>query len=110
MPERNASMYLMMVGLCLEPRLNRPINGRFLEIWPRAASGHAAAAPPRKVMNWRRFMGCRSWPILTSYHVPYGPGAAGSGLGCVLNPLNVTDWLVPQIGRPRLTGRLRCPV
>jgi len=54
MPERNASMYLTMVGLSLEPRLNRPINGLFLEIWPRATSGHATDEPAIPVMKSRR--------------------------------------------------------
>jgi hypothetical protein len=29
----------------LEPKLNRPINGRFLAGWPRAVKGHATAEP-----------------------------------------------------------------
>ena len=39
----------------LEPELNRPINGRFLLTWARAARGHAAAALTKIVMNSRRF-------------------------------------------------------
>ena len=34
----------------------------------RAASGHAAAAPPRSVMNSRRFMGSLSQRV-TPYHI-----------------------------------------
>jgi uncharacterized protein YchJ len=36
-----------------EPR--KPIVGTFAGCCARAASGHAAAAPPRRVMNSRRF-------------------------------------------------------
>jgi hypothetical protein len=50
-------MYLAVRGASLEKKLNRPINGRFLVTWPRAANGHAAAAPPKSVMNCRRRMG-----------------------------------------------------
>src|SRR5262249_18904876 len=33
-----------------------PIRGIFPGCWARAASGHAAAAPPRRVMNSRRLI------------------------------------------------------
>jgi hypothetical protein len=48
---------LAIVGLSLEPKLNRPINGRFLVTSPRAASGHAMAALPIIDMKSRRLMG-----------------------------------------------------
>src|SRR6516164_5849787 len=64
MPARNRSMYLETGGTSLAPLLNRPINGRVLVTWPRATSGHAAAAPPISVMNCRRFMVLPSRPKL----------------------------------------------
>jgi hypothetical protein len=40
----------------LEPKLNPPINGRFLAAWPCAAKGHATAEPAITLMDSRRCM------------------------------------------------------
>ena len=50
-------MNLAIMGVSLEPELNRAINARVLVTWPRAVSGHATAVLPISDMKSRRLMG-----------------------------------------------------